>query len=86
MDRVVAIRDGKTSSEIVRRKLSNEELIESFKHAEEIESHEELAVLDSAGRLQIPREYLAEIGINDSNKLRIELEDGKIVLKNPVIK
>jgi ABC-type lipoprotein export system ATPase subunit len=84
MDRVVAIRDGKTSSEIVRRKLTEEERIQMFEQPEEFESHEELAVLDHAGRLQIPREYLEGIGLQDSNKLRIELEEGKIILKNPV--
>jgi ABC-type lipoprotein export system ATPase subunit len=84
MDRVVAIRDGKTSSEIVRRKLTEEERIQMFEQPEEFESHEELAVLDHAGRLQIPREYLEGIGLQDSNKLKIELEEGKIILKNPV--
>jgi ABC-type lipoprotein export system ATPase subunit len=86
MDRVVAIRDGKTSSEIIRRKLTEEERIQMFEQPEEFESHEELAVLDSAGRLQIPREFLEGIGLQDSNKLRIELEEGKIILKNPVLK
>jgi ABC-type lipoprotein export system ATPase subunit len=84
MDRVVAIRDGQTSSEIVRRKLTEEERIQMFEQPEEFESHEELAVLDHAGRLQIPREYLEGIGLQDSNKLKIELEEGKIILKNPV--
>ncbi len=87
MDRVVAIRDGKTSSEILRRKIYEEESMNlSDEMEEEAESHVELAVLDSAGRIQIPRDYLDGIGMNDMNKLRIELEEGQIVLKNPNIK
>jgi ABC-type lipoprotein export system ATPase subunit len=86
MDRVVAIRDGKTSSEILRKKVNYVDFLNELHPFAESESHEELAVLDSAGRLQIPREYLDGIGLNDSNKLRIELEDEKIVLMNPVKK
>ena len=43
----------------------------------------ELAVLDRSGRLQIPREYLEEIGAAGTNKLLVELEDGKIVIQAP---
>lgn len=83
MDRVVAIRDGKTSSEILRRNIYKN-LVDEME--EESESHVELAVLDSAGRIQIPSDYLAGLGMKDMNKMRIELEEGQIVLKNPNIK
>jgi len=76
VDRVVAIRDGKTSSEILRRDTSGEQ--------EEMEvenTHEEWAVLDQAGRLQIPQEYLQAIGAE--GKIKIELEEGRIVLYPP---
>ncbi|MFT4414839.1 ABC transporter ATP-binding protein [Fredinandcohnia humi] len=87
MDRVVAIRDGKTSSEILRRRIYEEEFITQLDESEEeSESHVELAVLDSAGRIQIPKDYLEGIGMNDVNKVRIELEEGQIVLKNPNLK
>ncbi|RNB85045.1 ATP-binding cassette domain-containing protein [Brevibacillus fluminis] len=77
VDRVVSIRDGKTSSEILRREAAAEQ-------SDEGDVHEELAVLDRAGRMQIPREYLQAIGLEESdNKLRIELEDGRIVLLPP---
>jgi len=36
-------------------------------------------VLDKAGRVQIPRELLESIGAKD-NKVRMELEDGKIII------
>ncbi|WP_449622251.1 ABC transporter ATP-binding protein [Robertmurraya sp. Marseille-Q9965] len=84
MDRVVAIRDGKTSSEILRRNIYENFLNEMEEEVEE--SHVELAVLDSAGRIQIPSDYLEELGMKDLNKMRIELEEGQIVLKNPNIR
>lgn len=86
MDRVVAIRDGKTSSEILRRNIYEEESMNLLNDLEEEESHVELAVLDSAGRIQIPRNYLEDLGMKDINKMRIELEEGQIVLKNPNLK
>jgi ABC-type lipoprotein export system ATPase subunit len=82
VDRVVAIRDGKTSSELLRRSVNTEAAQEESVH--EPEAHEELAVLDQAGRLQIPREYLQAIGVDD--KLRIELEDGRILLVPPKLR
>lgn len=85
MDRVVAIRDGKTSSEILRRNIYENYLNEMEEETAE-ESHVELAVLDSAGRIQIPSDYLEELGMKDLNKMRIELEEGQIVLKNPNIR
>ena len=84
VDRVVAIRDGKTSSEMIRRKSYAEELaeLEQGLIAEE-ESHVEYAVLDRAGRLQIPTNYLESIGIKNTNKVQLTLEDGKIVILPP---
>ncbi len=89
VDRVVAIRDGRTSSEFIRRKSYaqqiNEvgELEQMNQEPEEMEAQEELAVVDNAGRLQIPREYLGAIGISGKSKVRVELEDDKVVIINP---
>jgi ABC-type lipoprotein export system ATPase subunit len=86
VDRVVAIRDGKTSSEIIRRKSYAQELeeIEQGKSVEEDEdSHVEYAVLDKAGRMQIPSNYLETAGLKNVNKIRVTMEDGKIVLLPP---
>jgi ABC-type lipoprotein export system ATPase subunit len=85
VDRVVAIRDGKTSSEILRRKSYDQQLLEMENAVEEQEedSHVEYAVLDQAGRLQIPSNYLESIGLKNSNKIQVTLEDGKIVLLPP---
>jgi ABC-type lipoprotein export system ATPase subunit/bifunctional DNA-binding transcriptional regulator/antitoxin component of YhaV-PrlF toxin-antitoxin module len=75
--RVVAIRDGKTSSETVR--LETKTIDEDGNHTEE---YEELVVLDSAGRLQIPKEYLERFEIKGRARLEIG-ETGIIILPAP---
>jgi ABC-type lipoprotein export system ATPase subunit len=82
VDRVVAIRDGKTSSEILRRKSYQEELLELEQGiiSSEEDSHVEYAVVDKAGRLQIPANYLESIGAAGTNKIRVEMENGRIIL------
>lgn len=84
VDRVVAIRDGRTSSEFIRKKSYAEELAEianglQSENSQE-ETHEELAVVDKVGRVQLPAEYLSALGISGRSKIKVELEDGKIVL------
>ena len=73
IDRVVAIRDGKTSTELVRRQGA----LKSFGELSDQEqtAHEELTVLDRAGRLQIPKEYLEELGLRGGDKVRVELDE-----------
>lgn len=61
VDRVVAIRDGRTSTEIFRR-IENE-----GNNAAVV--HDEYVLVDSAGRLQIPRAYLERLNIHDRAKL-----------------
>ncbi|MFD0589880.1 ABC transporter ATP-binding protein [Paenibacillus sp. GCM10027627] len=80
VDRVAAIRDGKISSEMLRRRSYAEELAELELAGE---SHVEYAILDKAGRLQVPSNYLETIGLKNSNKVRLELIDGKIVILPP---
>ncbi len=79
IDRVVAIRDGRTSSEIIRKKSYVEELNELGKIVQvEDESetvHEELVVLDKTGRVQIPKEYLDALGMKGGEKVRAELDE-----------
>ncbi|RAP75525.1 ABC transporter ATP-binding protein [Paenibacillus montanisoli] len=88
VDRVVAIRDGKTSSEIIRRQSYAEELaaIESGVTIEPEESHVEYAVIDKAGRLQIPSTYLQTDEFKEKNKVRVEMEEGRIILYPPEAK
>ncbi len=79
IDRVVAIRDGKTSTELVRKRSAVLKSFGELGEEQQIEAaHEELSVLDRAGRLQIPKAYLEELGISGGDKVRVELEDGKI--------
>ncbi|MBO7748261.1 ABC transporter ATP-binding protein [Paenibacillus sp. MWE-103] len=84
VDRVVAIRDGKTSSEIIRRQSYAEELaaLENGAALEE-ESHVEYAVIDRAGRLQIPSTYLQADEFKEKNKVRVEKEEGRIIIYPP---
>jgi ABC-type lipoprotein export system ATPase subunit len=85
VDRVVAIRDGKTSSEILRRSTSHDDVTGNNEEplSEQSDSHVELAVIDRSGRLQVPKEYLEAIGLHNENKVRIELEEDRIVLLPP---
>jgi putative ABC transport system ATP-binding protein len=82
VDRVVAIRDGRTSSETIRRLPADTKTpgeAPSAAAASSEESHfEELVVVDSAGRLQVPKEYLQRLDIK--GRVRLELRDGEIAI------
>ena len=78
VNRVVAIRDGKTSSEFITRAAYDLDAIGSLSDQEE---QEEFAVLDRAGRVQIPRELLDAIGVS-GNKIRLKQENGQIIIKS----
>jgi ABC-type glutathione transport system ATPase component len=74
VDRVVMIRDGKMSTEIRRRSIFRRPVGD-----EEAEAPtEEFALVDGAGRVQIPKEYLDELKIK--GRTRVSIEDGKVVL------
>jgi bifunctional DNA-binding transcriptional regulator/antitoxin component of YhaV-PrlF toxin-antitoxin module len=47
--------------------------------AEVEEAFEELVVVDSAGRLQVPKDYLQRLGIK--GRVRLEIRDGEIVIQ-----
>ncbi|WP_135551972.1 ABC transporter ATP-binding protein [Paenibacillus cymbidii] len=78
VDRVVAIRDGMTSTEFIRR---NPNLDASAELGQLQDAHEEFVVLDRAGRLQVPKPYLERLGIG--GKATMEIEGDRIVLKAP---
>jgi ABC-type lipoprotein export system ATPase subunit len=65
VQRTVAIRDGRTSTETVRRT----SLSETGEH--QVVS-EEFAVLDRAGRLQLPKAMVAALGLKDRVRLRLD--------------
>ena len=78
VNRVVAIRDGKTSSEFITRAAYDLDAIGSLSDQEE---QEEFAVLDRAGRVQIPRELLDAICVS-GNKIRLKQEDGRVYIES----
>ncbi len=87
MDRVVAIRDGKTATETVRQTIvprapAGESAAEGAVPEEHEVVFEELVVLDSAGRLQIPKEYLEQFNIKGRARLEL-VEEGILILPAP---
>lgn len=80
VQRVMAIRDGKAASETVRRrkKQSATEMAQVEEHLEE-EHFEELTVLDSAGRLQLPKSYREALQID--TRVRMEMVDDTIIIR-----
>lgn len=82
VNRVISIRDGKSSSERIMKSDYKERLESLDIDWKEEETQEEFAVLDRAGRVQIPSELLEEMGL-EGNKVKLELIDGKIVIEKP---
>ena len=80
VNRVVTICDGKISSERLMK--PSYQLADIGAFTEEAETQDEFAVLDRAGRLQIPREILEQMGIRD-NKVKLAYQDGKIIIEHP---
>jgi ABC-type lipoprotein export system ATPase subunit len=70
--RTVAIRDGRTSTEVLRRS----EVDETTGH--ETVVAREYAMLDRAGRLQLPAEYTETLGMRD--RVALELEPDHIAV------
>jgi len=70
--RTVAIRDGRTSTEVLRRS----EVDETTGH--ETVVAREYAMLDRAGRLQLPAEYTEALGMRD--RVALELEQDHIAV------
>lgn len=81
VERVVSIRDGKTSSEFRARKIDLNE-IQDLSQVGQEKVQEEFAVLDRAGRVQLPAEMLSSIGVQ-GNQVKLEVVDGKIVIEKP---
>ena len=77
VQRVVSIRDGKTSSERIIRDAADADSTSPTGWEQE-----EFTVLDRAGRLQIPRELLDDLHL-EGNKVRIVQKDGAIVIEKP---
>ncbi|MET0929147.1 MAG: ATP-binding cassette domain-containing protein [Aeromicrobium sp.] len=70
--RTVAIRDGRTSSEVLR---SSEDLA-AGEHA----VGEEYAVMDRAGRVQVPREFREALAL--TRRVRLALQDDRVEIRS----
>lgn len=85
VDRYVLIRDGKVAQEAVRRTAEPVPVeiggTVDRTTAPVEETHDELVVLDTAGRLQIPRELLVQVGLGD--RAKVEVEGDRIIVRKP---
>ena len=72
VERTVAIRDGRTSSEVLRR------TTRSVDGADEVVA-EEYAVMDRAGRVQVPREYREALAL--TSRVRLALEGDHVAVR-----
>ena len=87
VSRVVSIRDGKISSEKIMKESYRRRLDEVKLFSEQSEEeqkmqhfvHEEYAILDRFGRVQIPSDMIEQMGIK-SQRVRMEYVDGKIII------
>ena len=80
--RVVAIRDGKISSERILKEKYADRLKEITVDWRNEETQEEYVIVDKVGRVQIPREILDHLSLKD-NKVKLEFQDGKVVISAP---
>jgi ABC-type lipoprotein export system ATPase subunit/bifunctional DNA-binding transcriptional regulator/antitoxin component of YhaV-PrlF toxin-antitoxin module len=85
VNRLVSIRDGKTATETVRvinHDKKSEPHAEGEAHTADTQQHvtfDELMILDSAGRFQIPKDYLERYAIK--RRIRLELLDEGILIQ-----
>lgn len=80
--RVVAIRDGKISSERILKEAYADRVRETNIDWREEDTQNEYAILDKAHRLQIPQELIDSLNLED-NKVQISQRDGEIVISKP---
>lgn len=83
VSRVIAIRDGKIASERIMKESYLDRLSDISALTEVEEVQDEYAVLDKAGRLQLPADMLKKLGIA-GNRVRMELKDGEIIIRKPL--
>lgn len=81
--RVVAIRDGKISSERILKEKYADRVKEINVDWRNEDTQEEFVILDKAGRVQIPRDMLDQMGLKD-NKVILDFKDGSVVLRAPM--
>ena len=80
--RVVAIRDGKISSERILKEAYADRVKETNIDWREEDTQNEYVILDKANRLQIPQDLIDSLSLED-NKVMISSRDGEIVISKP---
>lgn len=80
VDRIVAIRDGLTSTEFVKRN-PNLDDDQGLSEAGAPDVHEAFVIIDRAGRLQVPKEYLEALSID--SRATLEFDGERIVITPP---
>ena len=80
--RVVAVRDGKISSERILKEKYADRIKEAAIDWRMEDTQEEYAIVDKAGRVQIPRDILSSMNLQD-NKVKLELTEGKVIISAP---
>lgn len=79
VQRVVAIRDGKISSERILKE-NYEDIVKEGSTGWDEETQDEYTIIDRAGRIQIPREFLETLDVK-GNKVKLALKDDRIVIE-----
>jgi len=80
VSRVIMVSDGKISTEKIMKEEYRRNLDElTTENLAQVESHEEYSVMDKAHRVQLSEDFLELAGI-DTNKVKVEVKDGKIII------
>ena len=81
VDRVIKIRDGRTSTEYIKLDKDTSDLF--FDHSGREATHKEFVVVDRVGRLQIPTELLEKANISPMSRVRLELDENNHIVLIP---
>jgi ABC-type lipoprotein export system ATPase subunit len=80
VQRVLSIRDGKISSERIMKEQYLKEADLQVQDWLSAQTQDEYAVIDRAGRLQLPAELLEQLELEEK-RVRLHYEDGKIIIR-----
>lgn len=81
VDRVIKIRDGRTSTEYIKLDKDTSNLV--FEHSGDEATHTEFVVVDRVGRLQIPTEMLEKAKIEPMSRVRLEFDENNHIVLIP---
>ncbi len=74
VDRVVAISDGRISSEFIKKQ---------YVLAEEEDTHNEFAIIDKSRRLQLPSEFIDKLNVGKQSMVCVGMSEDTIVISAP---